>query len=47
MKNKIIIAGVTASIWSMIMVAIIGRRVKRKYYGVGRQYNDNSRQRIS
>ena len=36
MANKIIIAGVTASIWSMIMVAIMGRRVKRRYYGVSK-----------
>jgi hypothetical protein len=34
MKNKILIAGVTASIWSMFMVWLIGGKAKRTYRGV-------------
>jgi hypothetical protein len=34
MKNKILIAGVSVSLWSMFMVWLIGGRVKRNYRGV-------------
>jgi len=34
MNKKYLIAGVTASIWSMFMVWLIGGRVKRNYRGV-------------